>query len=355
MTRQAEIEQKYLPSLDGMRAFSIALVVISHYGLGHIIPGGFGVTVFFFISGFIISRLLIAEFTTNNAISFKSFYIRRFLRLAPALIVYISVSTIFVYLIEVRFQTAELVSALLYGANYYNIYVGYREPAPYLILWSLAIEEHYYIVYPLLASALFSNRKRALILLSFLVMAVLLWRVYLVYGLNVYDTNHARIYMGTDTRIDSIIYGAILAIALATNINQRLIQFFANYWIMAGALILLLLTFIYRDESFRETFRYSIQGLALTPLICSIVFAPRFSQIRSMLENRMLVYIGKLSYSLYLYHWLGKIAADWAAPRYDVPWLWVAIPIAAVTALISYHAIERQMIKYRKAFGSHAG
>lgn len=354
MIKQAAIEQKYLPSLDGMRAFSILVVIVSHYGLGHIIPGGFGVTVFFFISGLIISRLLIAEFATNGSISLKRFYIRRFLRLAPALIAYIAVSTIFVYLIAVKFQIAELASALLYAANYYNIFVGYREPAPYLILWSLAIEEHYYIIYPLLAVALFSNHKRALMLLGLLVTVVLLWRVYLVYGLNVYDTNHARVYMGTDTRLDSIIYGAILAVALATDKKQRLIQFFANYWVMAGALMLLLLAFVYRDDSFRETFRYSIQGIALTPLICSVVFAPRFMQIRNVFENPLLVYIGKLSYSLYLYHWLGRIAADWAAPRYGVPWLWVALPTAIVGAVISYHAIERQMIKYRKAFGSHA-
>jgi peptidoglycan/LPS O-acetylase OafA/YrhL len=354
MIKQAEIDQKYLPSLDGLRALSISLVIVAHFGLDHIVPGGFGVTVFFFISGFIITRLLLAEYAANQNVLLGRFYARRFLRLAPALLTYIAVSTVFVWFVSNKFSMVELASALFYAANYYNIFTGYQEPGQYVILWSLAVEEHYYIVYPLLVAALFASQRRALVVLGSLVALVLIWRIYLVYGMHVYDTNHARIYMGTDTRIDSIIYGAILAIAMAVDRKGRLIALFSRPAILGIAISGLLATFLYRDPLFRETLRYSVQGIVLIPLICSLVFAPQLLIIRGFFELPWLVYVGKLSYSLYLYHWFGRIVADWATPKFGLPWIAVAASVAVIGALVSYHGIERRVIGLRRAFGSHA-
>lgn len=347
-------EERYLPSLDGLRAVSILLVVVSHFGLGHIVPGGFGVTIFFFLSGFIITRLLIYEFETTGSISLMRFYARRFVRLAPALLVYIGLAAGFIYLALGSINGAEVASALLYAANYYNIFVGYQQPAPFIILWSLAIEEHYYIIYPLLAAPLFTNYKRALVLLGLFAATVLVWRFFLVYGAGAYDENHARVYMGTDTRIDSIAYGALLAIGLRSSKSRRFIDLLDSRRTIVASTLLLLFTFVYRDAYFRETLRYTVQGLALMPLVYSVVFSPKLVKIRSRFENRTLVYVGKLSYSLYLYHWLGKIAADMVATPYGAQWLFIAIPIAVLGSTFSYHGIERPMLKIRHFLGSRA-
>lgn len=354
MTSFSANASKYIPSLDGLRAISILLVIVSHFGMGHIIPGGFGVTVFFFISGFIITRLLIAEYEANRSILLQRFYIRRFLRLMPALFVYIAISTTFVYLAFGKFNSLELLSALFYGANYYNIFIRYEEPAPYRILWSLAIEEHYYIIYPLLAAALFRDYRKALITLVAFVCVVLVWRIYLVYGLDLPKNEHVRVYMGSDTRADSIIFGVLLAILLMWEKGGYLRRLFSNQIVIVGCLSLLLFAFVYRDPFFRQTFRYSLQGIALMPLIFSIVFVPRLANVRTLLEHPWMIYIGKLSYSLYLYHWLARICADWAVSRFDLSWLPVAIGITVVGSVFSYHVIERRMLRLRRAFGSHA-
>lgn len=344
------IGREYIPSLDGLRAFSILLVIFSHFGLEHIVPGGFGVTVFFFISGLIITRLLLKEYLMNGSIALAQFYIRRFLRLGPALLVYIGIASAFVFFSINRIEIAELLSALFYSGNYYNIYVGYSKPYPYLILWSLAVEEHYYIFYPLLTFIIFKDYKKALILLGLLVLTVLIWRIYLVYGLHVKED---RTYMGSDTRIDSIIYGAILAILLAMDKKEKLVTLFSNNFVMVGATLLLLSTFIFRDEFFRETTRYSMQGIALTILICSLVFSAKLKKLRWVFETRALIYVGKLSYSLYLYHWLGKMVADWMRPTTTLSWVGIATAIAVAGAVLSYHVVERRMIRFRRAYGSH--
>src|SRR5258708_3379803 len=111
-TTRASFE--YIPALDGMRAVAILLVVASHFGLNVIVPGGFGVTLFFFISGFLITRLLIAEQSRTGEISIASFYIRRFLRIGPALVTMIIVVFLSYYLLVGPINYWEILAAMLY-------------------------------------------------------------------------------------------------------------------------------------------------------------------------------------------------------------------------------------------------
>ena len=112
-------DKKYIPALDGMRALSIAVVVGSHFWVKGWIPGGFGVTVFFFISGFLITRLLLAEFTETGTVSIGRFYIRRFLRLYPALFVLVAVLSALYLALGRSLNPMEIVAALFYFINYY--------------------------------------------------------------------------------------------------------------------------------------------------------------------------------------------------------------------------------------------
>src|SRR5258706_8832372 len=119
----------YQPVLDGWRAVSILLVLLSHGGLDQVVPGGLGVTIFFFISGFLITSLLISEFQRDGRISLKNFYLRRFWRLAPPLICYIIFSALLIVLFLKTVNPGEFLSAILYFANYYSIFWQY-EPLP---------------------------------------------------------------------------------------------------------------------------------------------------------------------------------------------------------------------------------
>ncbi|MES1153157.1 MAG: acyltransferase, partial [Dongia sp.] len=142
-------DKRYIPALDGMRALSIAVVVASHFWVNGPVPGGFGVTVFFFISGFLITRLLLAEFNADGHISIGRFYVRRFLRLYPALFVLIVGLSALYFAMYGQVDFLEMIAALFYFMNYY-VLVHPDVQMPIRMLWSLAIEEHYYFIFPLL-------------------------------------------------------------------------------------------------------------------------------------------------------------------------------------------------------------
>ena len=143
-----------IPSLNGIRSVSVLVVFFAHVGFEGFIPGGFGVTVFFFLSGFLITSLLLDEERRNGNINLKQFFIRRLTRLFPPLIV----SLFFIYLLTyLSISPGEIsvmgaLSQIFYFANYYSIFFSSSGGIPMgtTILWSLAVEEHFYFFYPLL-------------------------------------------------------------------------------------------------------------------------------------------------------------------------------------------------------------
>ena len=154
-----------IPALDGLRAVSILLVMVSHAGFGHIEPGGLGVTLFFGISGFIITRLLLAEHAATGRVALGAFYARRFLRLSPALLIYAACAGLAMAALGDPFRLAEWLAMLFYAANFWKLWGGFPDgalaPHPFGILWSLAVEEQYYLIYPWLLVALLARVSAA--------------------------------------------------------------------------------------------------------------------------------------------------------------------------------------------------
>ncbi|MBC3928578.1 acyltransferase [Undibacterium sp. CY21W] len=299
----SSLHQQRLLALDGLRAVSILLVLVSHAWLGHIVPGGLGVTIFFFISGFIITRLMISEWDKTGTISIKKFYIRRFFRLMPALIVFVVLSLITMQLAYVNWTWTELSSVFFYFANYFGIFVGFSGevlPPPLSITWSLAVEEHFYMIFPVFFLAVIAVPKRFYRIAICLLIGVLLWRIYLVYGVGLDNLPHYRIYKATDTRADSIVYGTCFAFLLAR--TEWVLKFFSQKKVILTGAALMLFSLLFRDENFRESFRYSIQGIALMCLFPVLVLNTTIAS--RILSTPVFVYIGRVSYSLYLYHWL---------------------------------------------------
>lgn len=350
--------KSYLPVLDGLRGLAILVVVVSHYGFGRWIPGGFGVTLFFFISGFLITRLLIAEWTKTGRIDLSGFYLRRLLRLYPALLFMAALAIGFSLLTGCGLLTGDLLSTLFYYRNYYMLYGD--SPASHLcrhvfdITWSLAIEEHFYLFFPLLFIAVWRRPRVFIGLMVLTIVAVAAWRLYLIatHGLN--DLTVYRIYHLTDTRLDAIMFGCLVSVLVS--------QDRAGYWvrrntrpiIAAGALLLLLSTFLLRDGTFRESWRYTLQGLSLSVLIPAIVYNPAYTRLAQGLCRPWLVLTGKLSYSLYLFHWLGVCVADQlvGSERLNSTWLLVAVPLGLLLSVLSYQYVEKPTAGLRRRFGS---
>lgn len=320
MGSQMTLPFQTIPSLNGIRAVSVLIVMAAHAGYGEIIPGGFGVTVFFFLSGYLITSLLFNEYDHTGSIGIRNFYIRRFLRLFPPLFLTLAIAylLVFINVLPGGITLYGVLSQIFYFANYYAIFVdfGGKIPEGTVILWSLAVEEHFYIFYPVVLLALtgFGLRRREIgYVFAFVCVAVLLWRIYLSLQPGFHP---ARTYFGTDTRIDSILYGALLA--LWSNPMDRLAErgrmSGAQWLLVAGALCILVFTFVYRDETFRQTFRYSLQGLALYPLFyCAVRFHENF--VFRPLNWTWVSRIGVWSYSIYLMHFIviQLMIAQWSA------------------------------------------
>lgn len=202
---------KHIKGLDGIRALSVSLVLVAHAGYENIVPGGFGVTVFFFLSGFLITTLLQKEFERSGSISYKNFMIRRFLRIIVPLYLVILLLLLLGYLnlYPSEYSWQGLISQLIFMTNYFKIY---GNPDDLIsgtgVLWSLAVEEHFYILFPLIFLFFIRRGRTQLIAFSaFMCIVIFLWRLYLS---NYYD-DYQRFYLASDTRFDSILYGVLLS------------------------------------------------------------------------------------------------------------------------------------------------
>ncbi|RFB73784.1 MULTISPECIES: acyltransferase [unclassified Herbaspirillum] len=361
----------YIPGLDGLRACAVLLVLVAHMGFSTSIPGGFGVTVFFFISGMLITRLLLAEHAQNGRIAVGRFYVRRLFRLYPALLVAVALGALVFTLAGGIMSWGKVFASLFYYANYYGIFVHFGQGRdgfdPFSILWSLAVEEQYYLVFPFVCVALLAgtaNLRRFSWVLAASVALVLLWRVILHhYGNNSVGSSD-YIYMATDTRIDSILYGAWLALILANDTQKHWRRFSSSHVVQAVCLLLLLACFMLRHPGFRDTLRYSLQGLALMPLVTAICFTDKLAPLTRLLETKPARRVGNWSYSLYLYHPIAIVIAEiWWGPGSIGPQRigWQTFPWFAATAVLlsfafavaSYNFVEKPFLRWRRRFGAH--
>ena len=355
--------RQYIPALDGLRAASVLIVLVSHFGLDRWVPGGFGVTVFFWISGYLITSQLALELGAKGRVDLGGFYVRRFLRLLPAAFFYILIAGSLYVLAGGTISTPAWLAAFFYGANYYHIYAGFppiddtvRSPLSHL--WSLAVEEHFYLIWPVLIALLW-RRRLAIPITVLICLAALVWRLFLYHQCVATDApgplalcgRHVelRLYMATDTRLDSIAWGALVALWHARS-QASLTRLVSAWPVVLVAVLGLLLSFLWRSPEFREVWRYTVQGLALSVLIPLAISLRGI--VASLLTHPAAVYIGRLSYSLYLWHWGAVILADWCRPGHPAVWLCIALAATIAGALISFYLVERPLLALRRRFGS---
>jgi peptidoglycan/LPS O-acetylase OafA/YrhL len=303
-SRTASDGKFHIPCLDGIRAISFLIVFVAHAGYLYLIPGGFGVTVFFFLSGYLITTLLRMEFAKKGGISLSSFYIRRVCRIFPPLYLTLlfGLGVVAIGLVKGVIYPRAVAFAVMHLTNYFNIYSTERLPADMGVLWSLAVEEHFYAVFPLAYLWMnrigYSRRRQAAILTS-VCATVLIWRSILVV---VYGASSVRVYGGTDTRIDSILIGCIMAIILNPMMGDA--NLLSRSRLRLGAtlgMLILLFTFTDRNVLFRDTLRYTIQGIGLFLIFVFVVKCSDTPSVR-WLDWKPLRYMGMISYTLYLVH-----------------------------------------------------
>jgi peptidoglycan/LPS O-acetylase OafA/YrhL len=237
----------------------------------------------------------------------------------------------------------------MHVSNYWFIFHGTDgAPAGTVPYWSLAVEEHFYLIFPLLylgLSRYLSNRNQAKALWS-LCALVCLWRCVLVLGSGVSED---RTYMASDTRFDSMLFGCALAIGLNPILDRPVGREAVWKWlILPAGIALLLVTFVYRAPWFRETIRYSLQGIALTPVFIAAIRFPGWLPFR-FLNAKPVAYVGVLSYTLYLGHQVALMGLHFSMPglHRGVSAL-LALALAFVSSVGIHQFVEKPSARLRQ-------
>lgn len=342
----------YIPSLDGIRAMAVMLVFLSHAGLNDRVPGNFGVTVFFFLSGYLITTLLRMEFDQSGRINLGAFYLRRVLRILPPMYLVLAVASVLTALglLDGSLDPAAVLAQVFHLSNYYIVENGWwdgRAPGTW-IYWSLAVEEHFYLAFPLVYIGLrrfVPSRKGQFWILLGLCAAIFIWRMVLVYDLG---APKDRTYVATDTRVDSILFGCALAVfgnpvLDGTRVGARVWKFLLVPLGLAG----LLVSFLVQNADFEQSVRYSLQGVALFPLFVAAIRFPEWLPFR-ILNVRSVKFVGIISYGFYLLHPTVLFADFEYLKIHPILQGIIGLVVALGLAAAMYYLVEQPCARLRK-------
>jgi peptidoglycan/LPS O-acetylase OafA/YrhL len=354
MSRPQDHRLPYMPGIDALRAIAVLAVFFYHVSTGGWMPGGFlGVDVFFVISGYLITALLLSEYRRAGHLDVLRFWLRRARRLLPAVAVMIAVTLIAAAIFtpgDISGLRGDAVASLFYVNNWHLVlsdqsyFQEFARPSLFRHLWSLSVEEQFYLLWPLMFAAgmsLFGKRRLLIGVLAGAVASTVLMII-------LFDPSGAndRIFYGTDTRAVGLLLGVALAMVWHPS-RLRPITGRGARWILDGigvlALVMILRTFLDVHDYDPGLYRGGFLVLAIWTTLLVGVLAHPAARLGGVLGNPPLVWLGLRSYSFYLWHW--PVLAL-TRPGIDVPMhgpLLVALQLAVTLGLadLSYRYVEQ--------------
>lgn len=346
----------YVYGLDGLRLLAVLIVIIRHFEISELVPGGFGVSIFFFISGFLITRLLLAEeHQFKRPIALGKFYIRRFIRLLPPLLLMGALSVPILYLLfPDEFSVIQVVLSFTYlgniakfGSMAWGWDEGYIALDP---LWSLAVEEHFYLLLPP-ALLLFRGQTSRIVVVSTAIAGPLLLRIF-VYSAMPLDLAAQFNYKFTFTRIDSIACGVLLTLLLDAGWLRLPAKRIYGHLLVLGGGILMLASIVPWNEAYDIAWKYSFQSAAIGVFFLGVIFAPNYAWLRRILERRPISHLGKISYELYLWHLPVFVVFATLLPNPTISTL-LAFPATILISDFAYRMTTKRLSNLRRRFGAH--
>ncbi len=344
------LRSRHLPALDGLRAVAVGGVILFHWGLLPFAIGSLGVSLFFVISGFLITHLLLAEHEGAGSVSLGRFYARRALRIFPAYYVFLAVAFALMTMRGTPPSVRLVWSSLLYVTDYVQAF-GFDRRTLASHAWSLAIEEQFYLLWPVALLALLGRRANVLLWLGVAVAVVTAWRTTL------YLSGHGpHIYYAFDTRADQLMLGCALAVVARRPWWDRVAQALSCRPVFPllsaiGAYLTFQLPFV----GSVATVGYALSGLFFAALIVQAIMLSGHRAWR-WLDAAPVRYVGRLSYPLYLYHQLAlpMMGAQAGEMRWSKQFLLRGI-ITLALAMASYHLVETPFLALKGRFARQKG
>lgn len=354
--RRARARLRQVPGLDGLRGLAVLAVVIYHF-FGDILPGGYlGVDMFFVLSGFLITSLLVREFNVTGRISLKGFWLRRFRRILPAALIVLSICTAIVALIGGDLAVGireQFLGTFFFVNNWTQIatsqtYFAPNEVQVFAHYWSLAVEEQFYLIWPLLMLGVFAisrrKPKRLPIAVSLILAIASAVAMALLYSPGEDPT---RVYYGTDTHAFGLLIGAMLSLLMTSTDKDMDADSWpaANKGILAGtvgafALVGYLAQLVWMGADRDFTYR---GGLVLTSVLgAAMIWAVvrESGPLTWIFRTRVMRWLGQRSFSLYLWHWPVVMIVHALS---DAPsWLLglLSLPLSCLLAEVTYQFVE---------------
>ena len=355
--QRASISSTHIPAIDGLRALAVFAVVLYHLGISWI-PGGFlGVDLFFVISGYVITRLILDSIESANGLDIKKFYAARIRRLFPGLIVLLIVTSVTIALFapDAIRRFIKDVPYVLSGTNNWHL-VALRQDyfqaigRPPLLqhTWSLAVEFQFYLIWPIILLFIWRRFGKRVVRRAALLIATFSGTALFLFSLQADNATAGRIshiYFVTDTHSLGLFLGSALAVSwiprnLNPNISQRAQDFVDGIGVFGFIGLLCIFLFIDQENATLYQIAFPLAALFGCATLVSIVHpASRFSPI---LSNRVFLWIGQRSYGIYLWHW---VVFQVTRPGADLTGNLLALNIARVLIVLALADISLRAIE----------
>lgn len=348
---EAGLARRQIPIIGGLRAIAVFLVIFYHSGIGWM-PAGTGVLIFFVISGFLITWLLLKENERTGSVSLTRFYARRTLRIFPAFYVYAALTLGLLIYFHKRIVWPQAVAALFYCANYYQAIEGDPGTA-FSHTWSLGVEEQFYLCWPIVFYWLGKRPKTLMRVTAAVIPAVWIYRFVLKFVFHVWQ---GYFYEAFDTRMDHLLVGCLLALLLFYSRGHRGWSLICERPWVTGVTVALLFASALAELRWADLYR-DTWGFIVNPVLCALLI-PQLISLRSLafvrwLDWSFVAYLGSISYSLYLYQQLLLEPVRKALKIAPYPARLVAsIAVLIFVASASYWIVEKPFLRIKRRLHS---
>jgi len=355
---------KHQPGLDGIRALAVVAVMLFHGGVSRATGGFIGVDIFLVLSGFLITTLLLREITATGRIAVKEFWLRRARRLLPALVLVLLAVAVFGAWIarddEIIGLRGDLLGSLFYVQNWRFVFSGqgyfaqFGSPSPLRHMWSLAIEEQWYLIWPLVFLGIVRITRANRRAITAVILALAALSAGLMALLADHGGDHARAYYGTDTRAQALLIGAVLAVTFGAR-SDRVSVAGARIGQAAAVLGAAFLGWfiVTQSDAWSPLYHGGFTLIAIASAAL-IVGAMTPGPVRRLLSLPPLPAIGAISYGLYLWHWPVYVALSPDRTGLSgTALLGLRLVVTFVPAIASYFLVERPIREQRVRWVRH--